>query len=119
MICPVSLALGDTAKQAATVPAQQVFRIEPYRIPYSNLPQISGAANTGNNTVLSRHQQMALLDLKAVLAAESEVELDLTELAKTGRGGFFSSIAGMFAEDVLGIKGGKAIASAVGNAFNI
>lgn len=119
MIAPAAISSGSQPVEAATPAAQQVFRIEPYRIPMSSLPNISGADSAGTQTALSRHLQMAQLDVKSSLAAQSEVETDLEEAAKSGRGGFFSNLAGMFAEDVIGIKGGRAIAGAIGGALGI
>lgn len=119
MIAPAAISTGAQPVDAATPAAQQIFRIEPYRIPMSSLPSVSGADSAGTQTALSRHLQMAQLDVKSSLAANSEVQMDLEEAAKRGRGGFFSNLAGMFAEDVIGIKGGRAIAGAVGNALGI
>jgi len=119
MIAPAVISDGAQPIESATPSALQIFRIEPYRIPMSSLSNVSGASSVGTQTAFSRHLQMAQLDVKSSLAATSELQNDLEEAAKQGRGGFFSSIAGMFAEDVLGVKGGKAIAGAVGGALGI
>jgi len=119
MIAPAAISAGSQPVDAATPAAQQIFRIEPYRVPMSSLPNISGADSAGTQTALSRHLQMAQLDVKSALAAPSELQADLEEAAKSGRGGFFSNLAGMFAEDVIGIKGGRAIAGAIGGALGI
>lgn len=116
MILPCALAEGEF-KNYSTPSARQVFQIQPYRLAVTSLPTAAGV--TGNSTLLSRHLAMAALDVKSPLAAPSEVEQDLMTASEMGRGGFFTSLAGLFAEDVLGIQGGKAIASAVGSALGI
>jgi len=119
MIAPVIIADGSLSTFSVTIAAQQIFRIEPYKVPMNNLPAIVGATTTGSQTLLSRMLQMALFDVKAPFSDESEVVLDLTEAAKQGRGGFFSNLAGMFAEDVIGIKGAKNIANTIGQVVGI
>jgi len=70
-------------------------------------------------SVFSAHEEAADLCVRSPLGGGSEVEAELMELAKTGRGGFFTNIAGFLAEDVFGIKGAKNIAGAVGSALGI
>jgi len=90
---------------------QQVFQVEPYKYPYSDLPQNGPNANLVSIDEISFNA--ATLDVKTSLASSSEAELELTELAKTGRGGFFTSLAGMIGEG-LGIPGAREVANTVG-----
>jgi hypothetical protein len=70
-------------------------------------------------SVFSAHEEAADLCVRSPIGGGSEIEAELMELAKTGRGGFFTNIAGFLAEDVFGIKGAKNIAGAVGQALGI
>jgi len=70
-------------------------------------------------SVFSAHDEAADLCVRSPLGGGSEIEAELMELAKEGRGGFFTNIAGFLAEDVFGIKGAKNIAGAVGSALGI
>lgn len=70
-------------------------------------------------SVYSAHEEAADLCVRSPLGGGSEIEAELMELSKSGRGGFFTNIAGFLAEDVFGIKGAKNIAGAVGNALGI
>jgi len=70
-------------------------------------------------SVFSAHDEAADLCVRSPLGGGSEIEAELMALAETGRGGFFTNIAGFLAEDVFGIKGAKNIAGAVGSALGI
>jgi len=111
LIAPALLTEFPVAVASGTVGANQIWRIEPYKISLNSLP---APASTNQVQAFSRHLELAQFDIRSALQPISEIESDLETLSKGGRGGFFTSIAGMFAEDVLGIKGGKAIANVVG-----
>jgi len=112
MILPSYLSLaGDEGP--ATTSMRQVFQVEPYSLAAGTVP-FNTALDNGAISALGIHSQMAELDVKSSFASQSEVTTDLNTLAMQGRGGLFTSIAGMFAEDVLGIKGGRQIAGAIG-----
>jgi len=119
LIAPAAIGSTSEPVGAASPAAQQIFRIEPYKVPMSGLPDIVGADSNGTQNLFSRHLQLAILDVKSSLAAQSEPEQDFANAAKQGRGGFFANLAGMFAEDVIGIKGGRAIAGAIGDAVGL
>jgi len=108
--------IGDYAESvgSATIAANQSWRIEPYKISLTSLPASLSPLPPTQIQSFSRHMEMAQFDIRSSLQPISEIEADLEALAKEGRGGFFTSLAGMFAEDVLGIKGGKQIAGLVG-----
>lgn len=116
LIAPAMISDGGQTYGAASIGANQVWRIEPYKISLTSLPTGQSTNATSQTQALTRHLEMAQFDIRSALQPISEIEGDLEELSRAGRGGFFTSIAGMFAEDVLGIKGGKAIAGAIGQA---
>jgi len=92
---------------------EQVNQVEPFRL---NLETVSNTENldfTGTS-YFQRHLAMAEADVRTELAQPSEMQVELDQLTKLGRGGFFTDIAGMIGGDLLGIPGAKAIASAIG-----
>lgn len=116
MVVPVALSLG-TPTGAAKPAMRQVFQLQPFRAPTTGVPTQS--ATEGSSTALLKHEQMATLDIKSALAAESDVQTELRTLTAMGEGGLFTSLAGIFAEDVLGIKGAKAVIHTVGGALGV
>lgn len=103
---------------SGNIPARQVFQVEPFKISCSAVPYNEQSFDP-QQSLLNVHGEMAELDVKTEFASTSEIAEELTALGVMGDGGFFTNLAGMFAEDVLGIKGGKAIAGAVGNAIGL
>lgn len=100
-----------------TLQFQQVFQCEPYSIAYSNTAQDT----TANGAYVSLQQQAeiaAKMDIKTNLAAESEVEIELSQMAKEGRGGLFTGLARMFG-NAIGIKGTDAVMNAVESLVDI
>jgi hypothetical protein len=117
MVLPWYAGFSGTS-ESATISSRQVFQIEPFKISASATP-FNDLTDIQVQNLFNLHSEMAELDVKTDFASVSEVTQDLTTLAQAGEGGFFTNIAGMFAEDVLGIKGGKAIAGAIGAATGL
>lgn len=111
MILPIKLAQAGGALNNADISSNQVLFIEPYSIA---LESTGPSEAVGVSTMYRRHLAMAKLDLRTPLSPKKEVEVDLETLLVHGRGGLFASLAGMFAEDVLGLKGGRDVANTVG-----
>lgn len=91
----------------------QVFQIEPFRMAYSDIPAI---ISTNADQLISLNTlcyNAATLDIKTNLAAPPEAEIELAALAQTGRGGFFTSLAGAIGEG-FGIPGAREVANTIG-----
>jgi len=95
-----------------TVAFQQVMQIEPYTIPYTDA-QVGEGSQDLQVTIDQLAYASALLDIKSNLSAPSEAEIELTAMAQTGRGGFFTSLAGAIGQGI-GIPGAREIAETVG-----
>lgn len=111
MVLPVYYSYGS--QLGGAIPWRQTFQIEPFRV--ASISTAEDLSQASPATLLSSHKEMALLDIKTELASVPEVVQDFEELNRMGEGGFFTSLAGMFTEDILGIKGGRAIAGAIGD----
>jgi len=107
---------GITPQFSSSLTLQQVFQIEPYKYPYSDIPQ--GTPRSALINLDSICLASATLDIKTNLSSPSEAEVELTELAESGRGGFFTSLAGMIGEG-LGIPGAREVADIVGAATGL
>jgi hypothetical protein len=112
MILPVWSSLESTFD--GSIAFRQVFQVEPFKISSSGYSD--EVVNVDLPTVFDMHREAALLDVKTELASVAEVVQDFDTLNALGEGGFVTSLAGIFSEDILGIKGGKAIASLIGDA---
>lgn len=101
----------------ATISEYQTNAKETYKITETVL---DGAANSDlassdvSPTLLDKHMLFADIMVKSSLASQNEMAQDFIELGKLGDGGLFTSLAGMFLEDGLGIRGAKAAANCVG-----
>lgn len=112
MILPSYVSVEEAGGGA--IPYRQVFQVEPFKISTGALPD--DVYLQGCPDQFSLHYQMATLDVRTELSPESEITQDFAEINRMGGGGFLTALAGAFTEDVLGIKGSKAIATAIGNA---
>lgn len=112
MILPVWSSFEATFEGA--IPFRQVFQVEPFKLSTSGYSDEATSAELP--TLFDMHKAAAILDTKTELASESEIAQDFRILNEHGEGGFVTSLAGIFSEDILGLKGGKAIASAIGAA---
>lgn len=70
-------------------------------------------------SVYDQHEEFASMCVRSPLGGETELEVELKSLATSGRGGFFTSIAGLFAENVLGIRGAQGVANQIGDMIGI
>lgn len=106
--------IGETVPEdSSTIPFQQVFQVEPYSMPYADL-NVAFSGTWGNAVNLNAIAlASASLDIKSNLASPPEVEIELATMARTGRGGFFTSLAGAIGEG-LGIPGAKELAHSIG-----
>jgi len=100
-----------------TLSFQQTYQVEPNRLYMNDAPVGGGSAN-GQVVVDSAAAAAAFLDVKTNLAAESEVEIELKEMAAKGEGGFFTSLAGMIG-DAVGVPEIRSIANTVGKFVDI
>jgi len=95
---------------------RQVFQVEPFKISGNNIPDQSSVSLPD---LFELHKQMALMDVRTELSPASELQEDFKALNAMGEGGFFTSLAGAFAEDVIGLKGVRDIANVVGTFIDI
>jgi len=102
----------------STITMQQSFQIEPERISYND----SAHDTTSNDQRYVTLNQICLnaanFDIKTVLASPSEYEVELTEMTKTGGGGFFTNLAKAIG-NVVGVPAIGAAASAVEKVWDI
>jgi len=70
-------------------------------------------------SVYDQHEEFASMCVRSPLGGETELEVELKALAASGRGGFFTSIAGLFAENVLGLKGAQNVAKQIGDVIGV
>jgi len=91
----------------------QVFQIEPFRMAYSDIPSIISTNADQLTSVNTLCYNAATLDIKTNLASPPEAEIELPALAQTGRGGFFTSLAGAIGEG-FGIPGAREVANTIG-----
>jgi len=98
MIVPVALSTGE-GNQASTQ-TWQTFMIEPYTVPRTLSGGFGGDFPSLFPTIASRLSRMASYDVTAFTSAGKYNEFieNLVELGKTGRGGFFASLAGSLAD---------------------
>jgi len=100
------------------VSRRQVFQSEAFKIAHTTQAIYDGPNGDVRDlgqSLFQLHLAAAHLCVRGQLSAESEVERDIRVMGEAGRGGFLSSIAGFLAEDVFGVKGGKAFANQIGN----
>jgi len=97
----------------STISFQQVFQNEPFAMSYSDLAPSLMTSFSNFVSINSLCYASALLDIKTNLSAPSEAQVELEALAHTGRGGFFTSLAGAIGEG-LGIPGAREVANTVG-----
>lgn len=115
MILPSVVVRGDHDRN--NVSLQQVNQIEPFRI---NETVVSDAyQSTSGQTMYERHAAFAEQEVRTNLAPTTEFQTELDQLTKSGRGGFFTDIAGVIAGDIFKIPGAKQIAAAVGQATGL
>jgi len=110
MVLPTTILKGDHYQ--SNIDLQQVNQIEPFRI--NEIATSDQYRVTDAMSLLERHLLMAEQDVRVNLAPTTEFQTELDELTKSGRGGFFTDIAGMIAGDVFHIPGAKQIASTIG-----
>jgi hypothetical protein len=112
--------IGETGlDEDGNVPAQQTFQVEPYSVPVNmNLidqGEFPSVSTLKGDTLFLRHLEASKMDIRSPLQPMSESMLSFNALTETGRGGFFTALAGNFLEAV-GVKGAKGVADAIGNA---
>lgn len=110
MILPSVLLEGDHFQN--NIDAQQVFQVEPFRINETTVAEQYRPQDA--MSLYERHSLMAEQDVRVNLAMPTEFETELDQMTKSGRGGFFTDLAGMVAGDLLHIPGAKQIASTIG-----
>lgn len=110
MILPSVTLFGD--KDANNIDVQQVNQIEPFRINFSTVAD--EYQNTSRMTMLERHALFASQEIRTNLAPTTEFQTELDQLTKSGRGGFFTDLAGMIGGDILHIPGAKEITGVIG-----
>jgi len=102
-------AIGNVNDEQA-VPFQQSLAVEPNKISYSAFQQ-------SDATMLSlydKHLNAAKMDIRSRLAPAGEMAEEFMELAKHGRGGLFTGIAGAIG-NMLGIPGSKDFMAGIGD----
>jgi hypothetical protein len=101
-----------------TISFQQSYQVEPNKLPYDDLaPLVFDTANE-SITMDTIALASAALDIKSNLSTPSEAEIELSEMAKKGDGGFFTSLAGIIG-DALGLPGVRKVANMVGTVVDI
>lgn len=110
MILPTVMLYGSNI--AGNIDVQQVNQIEPFRINFSTTSD--DYTSDAQTTLYERHMAFAEQEVRTNLAPATEFQTELDQLTKSGRGGFFTDIAGMIAGDLLHIPGAKQIASTIG-----
>lgn len=100
-------AIGNVNDEQA-VPFQQSLAVEPYKISYSSFV----GSNTAMMSLYDKHLNASKLDIRSRLAPATEMAEEFMELAKQGRGGLFTGIAGAIG-NMLGIPGSKDFMSGV------
>jgi len=93
------------------VPFQQTLYVEPCKISYSSYD----ASNTTMMSLYDKHLAMSKLDARSRLAPPSEMQVEFDELAKKGKGGLFTGLAGTIG-GLLGIPGSKEFMNGVSDA---
>lgn len=91
-----------TVNDEQGVPFQQSLAVEPFKISYSAFDQSS----TSMMSLYDKHLNASRLDVRTRLAPLTEMAEEFNELAKRGRGGLFTGIAGALG-NMLGIPGSK------------
>lgn len=91
-VLPIITAV-ETADQENTTSAIQSFLVEPY-----SRSDVATSSNvivgvSAKPALTTRHVNLAAMCVRGVLSQTSEVMLELQQLAKEGRGGFFTFIA--------------------------
>jgi len=111
------LAYSNGQVQDASPQGWQTFIIEPYKLPRSNVGGLGGIPESGSlwPSALQRHNDMAVVDVKAFATTSQNNELisELLKLAELGRGGFFTNIASMLG-DAIGVPQIGQVAKVVG-----
>lgn len=110
MILPTAALFGDNYE--GNIDLQQVNQIEPFRLNESTASDYY--SSTTGMTLFERHALFAEQEVRTSLAPATEFQVELDQLTKQGRGGFFTDIAGMIAGDLLHVPGAKQIASTIG-----
>jgi len=94
-------AIGSLGDEQA-VPFQQSLAVEPYKISYSSFSQ----SDVTTMSLYDKHLNASKLDIRSRLAPAGEMAEEFMSLAKQGRGGLFTGIAGAVG-NMLGIPGSK------------
>jgi len=110
MVLPSVILIGD--KRQCSIDVQQVNQIEPFRLNFSSVPD--QYQNSSEMTLLEKHALFAEQEVRTNLAPTTEFQTELDQLTRSGRGGFFTDLAGMIGGDILHIPGAKEITSMIG-----
>jgi hypothetical protein len=102
--------------QESNVTFQQVLQIEPFTLPQSLYSQFNNISTKA--TLSSQFLAAATYDVRQLLSAPSEMEIDFDELQKKGDGGFFTSLAGNLGQ-ALGWSGAGQFFDEVGKVIDI
>lgn len=120
MVCPTSLVTSESL--GASDNLYQSLHCEPFSIPCNNFTtkfQLDDAADGDAESMFQRSISAAMLDVKNPQASsQNEIESELEQLGKAGRGGFFTNLAAQIG-NAIGIPEIGMVAKAVGKVIDV
>lgn len=111
----------DAPNRQSGMSIWQSNNVEPFSLASSAVYTSSQVTSTQNQfpTMFDRHLQLALMNVRSYNATSpSEIQIELDDLARKGRGGWLGNLAGVILDGV-GLKGAGDVARNVGNVLGL